>query len=81
MGVAELHPFDNLPHDLLHESLLGTHRIFLEVVQSSMIHKLKHKVQTLLPPKHLDQVDQVLVAELLQQCKDNWWSWFKDMRI
>lgn len=65
MGVAELHPFQNLPHDLLDKVLVSSSRVSLQVIQRRVINKLKDEKQTLLSSKHLNQVDQVLVPQLL----------------
>lgn len=60
--VAELDSLEHLPHDLLDGVLLRPAGTALQVVQRSVVHKLKHQVEPPLAPKHLYQVDQVLVA-------------------
>ncbi len=64
--MAKLHPSDDLEHDILHERLVSSCGISLQVIQRGVVHELKHQVQPLLTPEYLDQVNQVLVTHLLE---------------
>ena len=65
MTMAKLDSLHYLPQHLLAVALIGTGWVLLKVVQSHAVHKLEHQVEPFLPPKDLNEVDQVLVAELL----------------
>ena len=41
-------------------------RIFLQLVEHSVVAELEHEVQLPLPPEHLDQVHKVRVLQVLQ---------------
>lgn len=65
MAVAKLHPLQDLPHHPFHIALVSSSRKLLQVIQNSVINKLKDKVQPLLLPEHFDEVDQIFVTKLL----------------
>ena len=62
--MAEFDSSQHLKHDSLDKTLLRPRGVALKVVKSRVVYKLKHKVKTFLSTKHLNQVDQVLVANL-----------------
>ena len=65
--MAELNPPEDLPHVLpgpvLPQALAGP---VLQFLQDSAVHVLKDEVELAAAAEHLDEVDQVLVAEALK---------------
>lgn len=64
--MAELSPLQDLPQDSPDCVFVQTIRTLLQLIQDRVVHKLKHQVQPLLPPEHLNQIYQVVVPQLLQ---------------
>lgn len=60
--VAKLNSLEYLPHDLLDSVFFCAIGTAFKVIERSVVHKLKHKVEAPLAPKHLNQVHQIFMA-------------------
>ena len=74
--MAELYSPEDLPHVLpgpvLPQALAGP---VLQFLQDSAVHVLKDEVELASAAEHLDEVDQVLVAEALEWRKESLEDW------
>ena len=67
MYVAELRSLQHLPENLATRGLVKPVGALFQFIEHGMVHELEHQVQTLLPPEHFYQVDQMVMPELLKK--------------
>ena len=64
--VNELERLDELEEDFPHLGAVESLRVLLQLLEDGPLHVLEHEIELAAQAKHLEQRDDVLVAQLLQ---------------
>lgn len=72
--VAEVNAFKDLPEASFHLCWVYPIGTSLQIIQHCVIDELKDEEQTLLSPKHFNQIDEIFVVKLLNKKKSKQYS-------